>query len=143
VELAAREVVQDARALADTIRNSDVTVMQATPTLWQSLVSDDAVDLGRLTMLVGGEALPKDLANALRIQGRSLRNLYGPTETTIWSAATIVSDEGTATPPIGRPIWNTRVYVLDGCLEAVPVGVVGELYIAAQVWRGAIWVVLD
>src|SRR4030095_5643312 len=64
-------------------------------------------------------------------------NLYGPTETTIWSTVMGLDDDEVETPPIGRPIWNTRVYVLDDCLEPAPVGVVGELYIAgAGVGRG-------
>src|SRR6185503_9622935 len=75
-----------------------------------------------------------ELARTLAEHGARLVDLYGPTETTIWSAAIALGredrrDDG-ASPPIGRPIWNTRVYVLDGGLEAVPVGVVGELYIA-------------
>src|SRR5262249_54218633 len=64
-------------------------------------------------------------------------NLYGPTETTIWSAVMALDDDDAQTPPIGGPIWNTRIYVLDGCLEPVPVGVVGDLYISgAGVGRG-------
>ena len=112
-------------------------VMQATPTLWQALLADGGDGLQKIkdvVMLTGGEALPGELADRLRAHGRALINLYGPTETTIWSAAIELGDRDlnadAESPPIGRPIWNTRVYVLDGGLEAVPVGVVGELYIA-------------
>ena len=140
--IAPRETVQDARALARHIAKTHATVMQATPTLWQSLLSEsgDALpDLKGLTMLTGGEALSGELARALRGRGRELVNLYGPTETTIWSAVMLLDGmtvedgaphENAEAPPIGRPIWNTRAYVLDSGLEPVPAGVVGELYIA-------------
>ena len=138
--IAPRETVQDTQALARHIAESRATVMQATPTLWQSLLSDSGAalpDLKGLTMLTGGEALSGELARALRGRGRELVNLYGPTETTIWSAVMTVEGsavEGSAAdaeaPPIGRPLWNTRTYVLDSGLEPVPSGVVGELYIA-------------
>src|SRR5207244_7188790 len=62
--------------------------------------------------------------------GAELTNRYVPTETPIWSAAVTIDGEEAAHPPLGRPIWNTRVYVLDGGLEPVPLGVVGELYIS-------------
>ena len=81
-------------------------------------------------MLVGGEALPAALARALRERSSGLTNLYGPTETTIWSTRMALDDEEATAPPIGRPIWNTRVYVLDSGLEPVPCGVAGELYIS-------------
>ena len=101
-------------------------------------------------MLVGGEALNGPLSQAMASQGGSVSNLYGPTETTIWSAAMLLGGEAldgktlngeardverldahtVPSPPIGRPIWNTRVYVLDGGLLPVPAGVAGELYIA-------------
>src|SRR5262249_19738732 len=90
-----------------------------------------------LTMLVGGEPLTNRLSLALRGLGGQVTNLYGPTETTIWSAVMALDDDDAQTPPLGRPIWNTRVYVLDGGLEPLPVGVVGGLYIAgAGVGRG-------
>jgi len=134
VVIAPRATVQDAHALARHIAESRATVMQATPTLWQSLLSEAGeAALQQLTMLTGGEALPAGLAQALRRNGRALINLYGPTETTIWSAVMALGPDdlkqGEA-PPIGRPIWNTRAYVLDASLEPVPAGVVGELYLA-------------
>src|SRR5712672_816982 len=137
IAIVARETVQDAQALAQTIGATGATVMQATPTLWQTLMverGEHLPDLKGLAMLTGGEALPGELARSLAAHGRTLTNLYGPTETTIWSAVMAVAPDelgGDAeAPPIGRPIWNTQAYVLDGGLEPVPAGVVGELYIA-------------
>ena len=96
VVIAPRATVQDAQALAKAIVDSRATVMQATPTLWQTLLADGGVgegDLKSLTILTGGEPLPGELARALAGRGRGLTNLYGPTETTIWSAAAEVGDE--------------------------------------------------
>ena len=82
-----------------------------------------------LKMLCGGETLPRDLAEALLARGGELWNLYGPTETTIWSTAHRVGRGDVGRVPIGRPIANTQCYILDGQGEPVPVGVPGELYI--------------
>ncbi|MFI5015716.1 MAG: AMP-binding protein [Hyphomicrobiales bacterium] len=128
--IAPREIVQDPPALARLIESTGTTILQGTPTLWQSLVSDGPEPPQGLMMLVGGEPFGGTLALALRGVGRRLTNLYGPTETTIWSASMVLDDEDAATPPIGRPIWNTQIYVLDGGLEPAPAGVAGELYIA-------------
>jgi amino acid adenylation domain-containing protein/non-ribosomal peptide synthase protein (TIGR01720 family) len=126
--IASRAVVLDPPALAQLVATSSITVMQATPTLWQSLLS--ATDaLPAVHILVGGEALAQELALVLHRAGRKLTNLYGPTETAIWSAAAELHDVST-TPPIGGPIWNTQVFVLDAMLRPVPAGVPGELYIA-------------
>ncbi|HEX9937750.1 MAG TPA: AMP-binding protein, partial [Longimicrobium sp.] len=88
--------------------------------------------------LCGGEALPAELASALRSRVGALWNVYGPTETTIWSTAEPVrGDTAGANVPIGRPVANTRVYLLDEGGEPVPVGVAGELHIGgAGVVRG-------
>ena len=96
-------------------------------------------------MLVGGEALGGLLSRAMTGLGASVDNLYGPTETTVWSAAMAVDGAAAAavpddaSAPIGRPIWNTRVYVLGSGLEALPSGVPGELYIAGLGVARATW----
>ena len=129
VVIAARETVQDPPALLRLIHSSGATILQATPTLWQALTATSDEGLRALRMLVGGEAFPRDLLLVLRRMGREVINLYGPTETTIWSTVAVLDREETETP-IGKPIGNTRVYVLDENLQPVPAGIAGELYIA-------------
>jgi natural product biosynthesis luciferase-like monooxygenase protein len=127
--------VSDDESVAAQIRRYDVSHLQCTPSLASMLLQDpDAREaLGRLrTMLVGGEALPAALAAELRATGVGrLLNMYGPTETTIWSAVHEVGDEGESVP-IGRPIANTTLYVLDAEMRPVPVGVPGELFIGGS-----------
>jgi len=131
IALAPKSTVQDPVAMSAMIRELAPTIMQATPTLWQSLISYDAEALRGLRVLVGGEALPIALKRELQRVGCIVTNMYGPTETTIWSTtAALRAEDGIA--PIGKPIWNTQVYVLDGGLEPVPPGVVGDLYIAGD-----------
>jgi nonribosomal peptide synthetase DhbF len=130
VVIAPRQAIQDPPALLRMIVENGATVMQATPALWQALVAADANALRGLTILVGGDTLSDVLSSALQNVGRRVVNLYGPTETTIWSAAMDLADHLAGVPPIGRPIRNTRLYVLDKDLQPVPVGVAGELYIA-------------
>ncbi|WP_367042215.1 non-ribosomal peptide synthase/polyketide synthase [Streptomyces sp. Je 1-332] len=129
VVVADRETVRDPAALARLVVAEGVSVMQATPSLWRALLAEDASVLSGVRVLVGGEALPGDLARALVESAESVTNLYGPTETTIWSTAWEVWDRS---PLIGRPIANTQVYVLDSGLRPVPAGVPGELYIAGD-----------
>lgn len=114
------------------IHSYGISIMQATPTLWHSLVTNEPDSLRALQVLVGGEALPNALMHALLESGCTVTNLYGPTETTIWSAAQPLAKDHTGAPPIGTPIWNTRVYVLDAALQPVPTGIAGELYIAGE-----------
>nr|WP_271413605.1 non-ribosomal peptide synthetase [Streptomyces lienomycini] len=127
VVLAPREAVPQPSALLDLVSAQGITVMQATPSLWQALVSHDPAPLRGLRILTGGEALPERLASDLAGLGDVL-NLYGPTETTIWSTAS--RETGERVPRIGTPIDNTRAYVLDERLRPVPPGVVGDLYLA-------------
>ncbi|MFC7615193.1 AMP-binding protein [Actinokineospora soli] len=131
VEIAPRDVVVDPRALGALITGSGATIMQATPSLWQALVDAGRCPLRGLRVLVGGEALPADLAARMAGVAAEVVNLYGPTETTIWSTAARIGDrEGT--PVIGLPIRNTRALVLDRFLRPVPVGVAGDLYLAGE-----------
>lgn len=124
-----RDVVRDPAALSAVIKDFGATFMQATPSLWQALLDQHAAELRGLLPLVGGEALPPPLARALhRLSGRVI-NLYGPTETTIWSTVMELAGRDLDSPPIGRPIWNTSVHVLDRDMKPVPVGIPGDLYI--------------
>ncbi|MBT8423133.1 MAG: LLM class flavin-dependent oxidoreductase, partial [Gammaproteobacteria bacterium] len=127
-------------SIAAQIVRDGVTHLQCTPSLAAMLIQDDEARsaLSRLdVMLVGGEALPPALAKQLLDAGVGrLLNMYGPTETTIWSTVHEVT-AADDTIPIGKPIANTSVYVLDAAGQLVPQGVAGELYIGgAGVARG-------
>jgi amino acid adenylation domain-containing protein len=136
VVVASRDQVLDPELLAGLLEESAATVMQATPSTWRMLVESGWMGRANLRVWCGGEALRPDLAESLLARGRELWNLYGPTETTIWSAAhRVKSSENPIL--IGRPIGNTRMYILDPEGQPVPVSVPGELYIAgAGVARG-------
>lgn len=129
--LASREQAIDPDLLAKLLETSRATVMQATPSTWRMLIESGWKGRPGLRMWCGGEALSSDLAESLMASGGELWNLYGPTETTIWSTAHRVG-KGETPILIGRPIASTQVYILDSNLEPVPVGVPGELYIAGD-----------
>lgn len=117
-----------------------VTHLQCTPSLAAMLVQDEEArpTLGSLrAWMIGGEAFPAALAAQIRSLGPiEILNMYGPTETTIWSSVHTVEGSGESIP-IGRPIANTQLYALDASREPVPVGVAGELYIGGDgVTRG-------
>ncbi|MEH2235674.1 amino acid adenylation domain-containing protein [Nostoc sp.] len=128
VILVSREVTADGLQLLQQLNNSAATVMQATPVTWQMLLEAGWEGNAQLKILCGGEALPQNLANHLRQRGAEVWNLYGPTETTVWSTIHRIKQEE-ALVTIGRPIANTKIYILDKYLQTVPVGVPGELYI--------------
>ena len=130
VALVSREVASDGPALADALTTSGATIMQATPSTWQLLLAAGWRGDSRLTVLCGGEALPPELAEKLLPRVGSLWNMYGPTETTIWSAVCRV-EPGDAIS-LGHPIANTQVYVLDARTQPTPVGVPGELHIGGD-----------
>jgi thioester reductase-like protein len=119
------------------LEETGATVMQATPATWQALVTAGWRGRRSLRVLCGGEALPADLAARLLDRSAALWNLYGPTETTVWSAVHRVEPGGDGPTPVGRPIDNTQLHLLDARLRPVPVGVTGEVYIGgAGVARG-------
>jgi thioesterase domain-containing protein/acyl carrier protein len=109
--------------------------MQATPATWNLLLAAGWQSSPQLKILCGGEALPRKLANQLLEKGAAVWNLYGPTETTIWSAAykvesnQLIARSKEAPESIGRAIANTQIYILDHHLQPVPIGVTGELHI--------------
>ncbi|WXK34527.1 non-ribosomal peptide synthase/polyketide synthase (plasmid) [Mycetohabitans rhizoxinica] len=139
VVMASRDEVADPVKLHDRIIEQRITVMQAVPSVWRALLElpEPILDL---KVLCGGEALPSSLSTRLGRATEGLWNLYGPTETTIWSSALQWGGPRDADGPtvsIGRPIANTQLYVLDSYGQPVPLGAVGELYIGgAGVARG-------
>ncbi len=128
VVLADEEEAVDAIWLRERLAVGDVSVMQATPATWQLLLDAGWTGTAGLKALCGGEALSRVLARALGTRVESLWNMYGPTETTIWSSVSEVSRNG-GLISIGQPISNTEFHVLDPTLEPQPLGVSGELHI--------------
>ena len=127
----AREQETVGAELLRVLRRSGATVMQATPVTWQLLLDAGWSGDPPLKMLCGGEALPRTLADRLLATGGELWNMYGPTETTIWSSALRV-EPGTDPVPIGPPIANTQFYVADQEGTLVPPGAPGELLIGGD-----------
>jgi acyl-coenzyme A synthetase/AMP-(fatty) acid ligase len=129
VLIASREDARDGRALRRLLEQHPVTILQATPATWRVLLATSwgpepgarSLEPRRLKAFCGGEPLTPDLADALLATGVELWNMYGPTETTIYHPIAI-----------GRPIANTRVYVLDDRLQRLPIGVPGHLFVGGD-----------
>ena len=126
--VASREEVLDGALLARALERYGATIMQATPVAWRLLLEAGWAGDARLKALCGGEALSADLARTLVARCGSLWNMYGPTETTIWSTCYRVPESGSPVL-IGRPVANTSVYVLDHAMRPLPPGVPGEIWI--------------
>lgn len=126
------DTARDGRLLLNLIKKEKPSIMQATPSTWQMLIEvgfekGDSIK----TICCGGEALNRELANALLARCTALFNLYGPTETTIWSTTKrIESTDETIT--VGFPIDNTQVYILDELMNPVSEGITGEIYLAGE-----------
>ena len=127
--IVSRETAIDGRLLARALDRSQASIMQATPATWRLLLEAQWAGSEGLKMLCGGEALTGELAQRLLERGSSLWNMYGPTETTIWSTIKEVREVRGGIVEIGRPIANTQTYILNSHLQPVPVRVAGELYI--------------
>ena len=130
LHLATREEACDGFALRRLVEEG-VSIMQATPATWQLLKQSGWQALAPINILCGGEALAPELANYLVQNSRHVWNVYGPTETTIWSAAHLC-ESSPAPPSIGRPLGNTRIHILDSQHQLLPPGIVGELCISGR-----------
>jgi natural product biosynthesis luciferase-like monooxygenase protein len=123
-------------SLADLMARHRVTHLQCTPSMARMLAADDAARAGLSKlhcMMVGGEAFPPTLARDLAglVQGKVM-NMYGPTETTIWSAVHTVGNDASGVIPLGQPLANQQVHILDSRLQPLPPGVPGELAIGGD-----------
>jgi amino acid adenylation domain-containing protein len=131
------QLAQSPAAFYDLLRTQRVTVLNQTPSAMRQLtevklkVSKSSDDLRLRLIICGGEAFPRDLVSPLMEWGASVWNFYGPTEATVWAAINPITSNGSESEsiPIGRPIVDTRIYLLDSNLQPVPVGVPGELHI--------------
>jgi amino acid adenylation domain-containing protein len=131
VVIAEREDTLDGASLVALIEKYGVTNMQATPSTWRLMLEAGWKGAGNLKILCGGEAFPPDLVDPLLERCDELWNMYGPTETTIWS--TIFRIRSSKAPIlVGWPIANTQTYILDPDLQPVPAGLVGELHIGGD-----------
>ncbi|HVZ39802.1 MAG TPA: amino acid adenylation domain-containing protein [Candidatus Kapabacteria bacterium] len=129
--LASEEAAANPSALMEMMDRTDATIMQATPATWRMLIDAGWEGRSTMTVLCGGERLPADLARRLHRCCGSLWNMYGPTETTIWSSiARIGADD--VRIALGAPIAHTTIRLLDAHLRPVPLGAVGEIHIGGR-----------
>jgi acyl-coenzyme A synthetase/AMP-(fatty) acid ligase len=128
VVIASARQVRDTQAVRALLEQHQVSLLQATPSVWRALIDSGWMGGRGFRALIGGEPLPPVLAERLLERTLELWNIYGPTETTVWTTAWKVESprKGIA---IGRPIANTSVWVLDSHGHVCPIGVPGELYV--------------
>lgn len=125
------ETAKDSRLLLELLKAAEITVMQATPTTWQMLLETGWEEALPLKALAGGEALPLTLSKKLLDRVDALWNMYGPTETTIWSSVQQIHPQD-AIITVGKPIDNTQMYIIDPENNLVKAGSIGELCIAGD-----------
>jgi len=123
-----KNVLRDPTLLIDTLKELRPTVMQATPSFYQLLFNANWEGDPSLRVLCGGDLLSKSLAQKLLDSCHSVWNMYGPTETTIWSSCKLLKSPIDASC-IGKPIGNTKMYVLDPFLQLLPPNFIGDIYI--------------
>jgi len=129
--LADQETARDGRLLLDLIKKENINFLQATPTTWSMLLDSGWSEKLPLKALCGGEAMPVDLANELLSKCDTLWNVYGPTETTIWSSVKQIKAEDKLIT-IGKPIGNTQIYLIDTQGQLVAPGNIGEIVIGGD-----------
>ena len=121
-------MASDGKRLLQVLNQSEATALQATPATWLMLIESGLSTHRAIKKFTGGEVLPASFVPALLKNGPELRNLYGPTETTIWATSSRITSKR-KTVSIGRPLPNISIYLLGPYLQPVPIGVVGNLYI--------------
>jgi amino acid adenylation domain-containing protein len=126
-----QDAARDGRLLLELIENQKISVMQATPATWRMMIDSGWTKPYGLKILCGGEALTKDLADSLLSKCDELWNVYGPTETTIWSTIKKIHREDELLT-IGHPIANTQVYILNEQEQLVAPGTIGEICIGGD-----------
>jgi len=137
VVLADSQTSGDGQLLAQMLETEHIDVMQATPATWRLLYESGWQGRRGMRVFCGGEALPEDLAQNLRRDSAEVWNLYGPTETTIWSTRTQVRMGEPV--HLGHPIANTQTFAVDASLDLAPAGVPGELLIGGQGLARGYW----
>jgi len=124
------ETSKDGRLLLDLVKDENVSFMQATPYTWRMMLEAGWENYLPIKLLCGGEALPRDMVSKLTWRSSALWNMYGPTETTIWSTLKLIENDEHIS--IGKPIANTQVYILDENLNNLTDGSAGELFIGGE-----------
>ncbi len=134
VVIASDDEHNDPSLLLNLIEKNHIEVLQATPTRMKTILNESANPpalQGLSLLLIGGEAFPETLLSTLRRSTKAkIYNMYGPTETTIWSTTKRLDDAEKIT--IGKPIGNTKIYILDKYLKPLPIGVIGEIFISGE-----------
>ena len=124
------ETSKDGRLLLDLVKDENISFMQATPYTWRMMLEAGWENYLPIKILCGGEALPKDMVNKLTGRSSQLWNMYGPTETTIWSTVKLITNDEDIS--IGKPIANTQVYILDENSKNLTDGNIGEIFIGGD-----------
>jgi amino acid adenylation domain-containing protein len=127
--LAKKEALLPGQPLIQLLQKNSITHVTLPPAVLAVLPTAELPALQ--TIIAAGEACSKDIVKRWLLSGRRFFNAYGPTETTVWATIAEISDDS-ITPPIGRPIYNTQIYILDVNLQPVPIGITGELYIGGE-----------
>lgn len=139
IHLVAEKLIYAPEKLNRLILNSKISIIQATPVVWKILLDIGFKGKHGLKLLCGGDTLSKELANNLYSTGCDVWNMYGPTETTIWSSICKIDKLLENDPPLGMPISNTGLYILDEQMRPVPQGETGQLYISGAGLTNGYW----
>lgn len=135
VIVATREQLKDGELLAELLEQCGITILQATPSTWRMLLAsnwrESSLQKQHLKALCGGEPLPPDLVADLLERVAELWNMFGPTETTVWSTCKLIQNSDSVIT-VGKPIDNTQLYILDHNLNPLPLSTPGELFIGGQ-----------